>query len=104
MSKVKSPQDKKRLSLENDRRNTWGENQKSSRKNIPRAKQRQHRDERRSVAEVLRNLKATDDEDIAVDAELLVKTKIAQSRGLGFKKRPDVPLIEVLVRKGKRKR
>lgn len=53
MSKVKTPQQKKQLSYEHDRRNTHGENQKSSRKNIPRSKQRSHQDERRSVRQTL---------------------------------------------------
>ena len=34
--KRKSPQEKKALSYAKDRRNTYGENDKSSRKNIPR--------------------------------------------------------------------
>ena len=46
MSKVKTPQQKKRLSYEHDRRNSYGENQKSSRKNIPKSKQRSHQEER----------------------------------------------------------
>ncbi len=53
MSKVKTPKEKKRLSYEHDRRNTYGENQKSSRKNIPRSKQRSQQDERRSVRQTL---------------------------------------------------
>ncbi len=53
MSKVKTPQDKKRLSYEHDRRNTYGENHKSSRKNIPRSKRLSHQDECRAVRQVL---------------------------------------------------
>jgi hypothetical protein len=53
MSKVKTPQQKKRLSYDHDRRNSYGENQKSSRKNIPKSKQRSHQEERRSVRQVL---------------------------------------------------
>jgi hypothetical protein len=53
VSKVKTPQQKKRLSYQHDRRNTYGENQKSSRKNIPRSKQLSHQDERRSVRQAL---------------------------------------------------
>jgi hypothetical protein len=37
MSKTKIPEEKKRLSLEKDRRNTFRENSKSSRKNIAKA-------------------------------------------------------------------
>jgi hypothetical protein len=57
MSTIKNPEEKKRLSLARDRRNRFGENSKSSRKNIPRGKQRRHMDERRTVAEVLGHLK-----------------------------------------------
>jgi hypothetical protein len=39
MSKTKIPEEKKRLSLEKDRRNTFRENSKSSRKNIAKGKQ-----------------------------------------------------------------
>ncbi|MHC2522796.1 hypothetical protein [Bradyrhizobium diazoefficiens] len=53
MSKVKTPREKKQLSYANDRRNTYGENQKSSRKNIPRSKQLSHQDERRAVRQTL---------------------------------------------------
>ena len=49
MSRIKSPQDKKNASLERDRRNTYGENAKSSRKNIPQSKQLSHQAERRAT-------------------------------------------------------
>ena len=39
MNTVKNPEEKKRLSLARDRRNRYGENSKSSRKNIQRRKQ-----------------------------------------------------------------
>ena len=57
MSTVKSPGEKKQLSLKLDRRNTYGENAKASRKGIQKGKQRQHMNERRSTGEVLRGLK-----------------------------------------------
>jgi hypothetical protein len=38
VARKKSPQQKKAESLKKDRRNAYGENSKSSRKNIPRAK------------------------------------------------------------------
>lgn len=53
MSKIKNPGEKKRLSFKRDRRNTFGENSKSSRKNIAKGKQRRHMDERRGVAQIL---------------------------------------------------
>jgi len=103
MSKVKNPQDKKELSLDRERRNTYGENEKSSRRNIRRGKQRSHMDERRRSAEALRQIKAIVTDDEATDAELLAKCRIADSRNRGFKKTPDTPLREVLDRRRARK-
>jgi hypothetical protein len=99
MSIVKSPKEKKQLSLERDRRNTYGENSKSSRKSIQRGKQRRHMDERRTAGEVLRRLKGNIHEDEATDAELLVKSRMTDSQRRGFKKQPDSPLVEVLAAK-----
>jgi hypothetical protein len=48
----KSPQQKKRLSLQKDRRPAHGENHKSSRKNVPRAMSK--RRVRRHAAEIER--------------------------------------------------
>jgi transketolase len=92
VSTVKSPEEKKFLSLARDRRNRYGENSKSSRRNIPRAKQRRHMDERRAVGEVLGRLKGDIQEDEATDAELSAKTRITVRRRRGFKKTPDTPL------------
>jgi transketolase len=103
MSTIKTPAEKKQLSLERDRRNRYGENSKSSRKNIRRGKQRRHMDERRSVGEVLSHLKGSVQEDEATEAELKAKTRIAQSKSEGFKKCPDIPLGLVLDRKRVRK-
>jgi hypothetical protein len=100
MSAVKDQTEKKRLSLKLDRRNTYGENDKASRKSIPRGKQRQHQNERRSVAEALRPIiDVVIPEDEVVDAELLAKVRVTASRRKGFKKRPDEPLGTVLAKK-----
>src|ERR1700744_6054285 len=103
MSTVKNPEEKKQLSLERDRRNTYGENSKSSRKSIARGKQRRHMDERRTADEVLRRLTGPLHEDEATDAELLVKNRISDSQSRGFKKLPDSPLGEVLAAKRAKK-
>jgi hypothetical protein len=99
MSTIKNPEDKKRLSLERDRRNRYGENSKASRKSIPRGKQRRHMDERRTVGQVLGRLKGNVQEDVATEAELLAKTRIIDSQRRGFKKQPDTPLEVVLAKK-----
>lgn len=103
MSTIKNPEEKKRLSLERDRRNTYGENSKSSRTSIQRGKQRQHMDERRSVSVVLGRLKGALQEEEMTEAELLAKTRITDSQRRGFKKRPDTPLGVVLSMKNARK-
>ncbi len=101
MSTVNDPEEKKRLSLERDRRNRYGENSKASRKSIRRGKQRRHMDERRTVGEVLGRLKGSVQDDVAIEAELLVKTRIIDSQRRGFKKQPDTPLGVVLAKKAK---
>ena len=98
MSKLKTPQEKKRQSYEHDRRNTYGENQKSSRKNIPRSKQLSHQDERRSVRQVLIVAQGEFSSDLADDAQsqTLVKSRVKKLKG--FRKSPDSPLGEVVKR------
>lgn len=58
----KSPQEKKRLSLKKDRRNTYGENDKASRKNIPRSKAKSHRAVRHTAKDDLHKLIAAGEE------------------------------------------
>jgi hypothetical protein len=99
VSAVKNPEEKKRLSLSRDRRNRYGENSKSSRKNIQKGKQRRHMDERRTVGEALRHLKGDVQEDEATNAELQAKTRIVDSERRGFKKKPDTTLGVVLATK-----
>lgn len=96
MSVVKDPHQKKELSLKLDRRNTYGENDKASRKAIPRGKQRRHMNERRSVDQVLRGLRGEVHDDEAANVELAAKTRTTNSKRKGFKKQPDVPLGVVL--------
>ncbi len=103
MSTIKNPEEKKRLSLAHDRRNTYGENSKASRNSIARGKQRRHMDERRTAGEVLRRLKGNIHEDEATDAEQLVKIRTTDSQRRGFKKRPDSPLGEVQAAKRAKK-
>jgi hypothetical protein len=99
MSKIKNPAQKKQLSLKRDCRNVYRENPAASRKGIARGKQRRHMDERRTVAQVLAQLKGHVDEDTASNVELQAKLAIADSRNRGFKKVPDEPLQVVIGRK-----
>ncbi|SRR6266487_2671155 len=99
MSRVKNPQEKKKLSLALERRNTYGENAKANRKNIPRNKQRQHQEERRVVHELLSKLTGVVREDEASSTQIAARSKVAISRWRGFKKRSDTPLEVVLTKK-----
>ena len=99
MSKIKSPQEKKRASLEFDRRNIYGENSKASRKGIRRGKQRSHMEERRSAKAKLLTANGTPDEETAIDAELRARQSLIHSKRYRFKKKPDIPLKEILLRK-----
>jgi|SRR5271155_83878 len=99
MNRSKTPQEKKELSLKKDRRNVYGENDKSSRKNIPASKQRSHRAERRIPKEPLLALKGQVSEDAASAAESAVKDRIIAKKRVSFTKEPDAPLGVVLDRK-----
>jgi hypothetical protein len=99
VSKVKSPKEKKALSLKRDRRNTYGENAQASRKGIRRSKQRSHMEERRSVGKILTQLRERSEESDATDADALTRASIVKSRHKAFKKTPDSPLGEVIKQK-----
>lgn len=89
----KTPQEKKRQSLTKDRRNTYGENDKASRKNIPRSKARAHRAVRRKAAEFERTWELLD-ENSANAVELTMIT--ARTQKAKFRKGPDTALGRVL--------
>jgi hypothetical protein len=92
MSKLKTPQGKKVASYDHDRRNAYGENAKSSRKNIPRAKVRVRRAERRVVRQALDAAIAPEKAEAAVSDTRLQRRE-------GFKKTPDIPLREMVTYK-----
>ncbi len=97
MSTVKHPDEKKLLSLKHDRRNVYGENDKSSRKNIPLSKRRSNKSARASVAQVLfRQSGPTNDIDLDGTQDVVAAKEIL-SRRKRFKNRPDAPLFTVLV-------
>ena len=104
VSKVKTPQEKKRLSYAHDRRNTYGENQKSSRKNIPRSKQLSHQDERRSVRQALVAAKGRVAGEAADDAQSQALRQAAIKKLRAFRKSPDSPLGEVVERRLRRRK
>jgi hypothetical protein len=102
MSKIKTPQDKKRLSYQHDRRNTYGENHKSSRKNIPRSKQLSHQDERRAVRQALIAAHGGVAEDAADEAQSAALRQGRIKKLRAFRKSPDRPLGEVVARRLRR--
>ena len=99
MSKVKSPSEKKRISLVKDRRNVYGECPTSSRKNIKRGKQRGHMEVRRAANEELRALKGASVEADTHVIESRTKDRILALARSSFKKVPDAPLGAVVARK-----
>ena len=103
MSKLKTPTEKISISLARDRRNVYGESPTSSRKNISRGKQRGHKEVRRAANEELRSLKGSIAEADADATEAQTKDRILTISRSAFKKVPDAPLGEVLLRKLKRR-
>lgn len=99
MSIVKNPEEKKFLSLKHDRRNTYGENAKASRRLIPRGKQLSSKAARASVAQALQ-MQSGPVENLDMDSiESLVKVRTIKSKRERFKKRPDTSLSKVLLLK-----
>jgi hypothetical protein len=97
----KTPQEKKELSLKRDRRNVYGENDKASRKGIPRSKQRSHMAERRAVQSALAPVKQAGafDVEVADEVQFAAKTKTIVGKRKSFRKKPDQPLGLILEKK-----
>ena len=96
--KRKSPQRKKSESYAKDRRNTYGENAKATRKLVPKRRQQRSQAERRIAKQELGGPAAAGDET-RIDAML---TRVRLTHLGAWKKSPDRPLGEVLERKDKR--
>jgi len=99
VSKIKSPREKKSVSLKRDRRNIFGENSKASRKAIPRRKQLSHMGERRAIGQILSHLRESAEESDVSEADVLAKTEVIQRKHKAFKKSPDSPLGVVVKKK-----
>jgi hypothetical protein len=89
----------KSASLDHDRRNAYGENAKSSRKNIPRSKQISRQAVRKPANQPLARLRNIVDEDQAVKAELESRSRSKLKKEAGFRKVPDRSLRDVLRRR-----
>ena len=88
----KTPQEKKRLSYTKDRRNDYGENDKSSRKNIRRNKRMPHRANRHRDHQILEAARGPADEQSSGAAE----ERLYVRRPKRWKKFRDAPLGEIL--------
>jgi hypothetical protein len=87
--KRRSPQEKKRLSYSRDRRNSYGENDKSSRKNVARNKRVRHHADRRGQNALLAAGTGPVDEDV----EMLLDERVTRRRRRDYwRKCPDTPL------------
>lgn len=92
MSKIKTPRQKKQLSLTRDHRAPTAGSAKTKRTNSAAEKRRSHQQERHAVDQVLHKLGAEPDEDQLIDAELAAKITGRLTQGRGVKKPPDIPL------------
>ena len=92
---AKSPQEKKVLSYAKDRRNGYRENDKASRKAIPRRKAIASRSNRRKIVQ---SLSAIDRIDDAAAALVESSARHEIDRVGGWKKEPDISLAEHLRR------
>jgi hypothetical protein len=94
--KLRTPQEKKQLSLKKDRRNTYGENAKSSRKNIARNKQDAHQKVRAEAREALTEVARSPDEATETLQSNLKTARLNKGR---WRKSPDTPLGKVVASK-----
>jgi|SRR3954469_24528364 hypothetical protein len=96
--KIRSPQEKKVLSYERDRRNIYRENSKSSRKNIPRSKALDIRRKRHETNQALHSVLQSRTEEQQVVAE----PAVLASKPRRWVKQPDAPLGKYLASRKKR--
>ena len=93
--KRKTPQEKKALSYAKDCRNSYGENDKASRRIIPLRKAKAHRSDRKKAEEILQKIaKQSDFERIE-----LLENKLLSLRRNYWKKYADEPLKSLVERK-----
>jgi hypothetical protein len=95
----KNPQEKKHLSLERDTRNSYGENAKASRKNIPLRKQESRQVARRAGKAPLHAVTNASDIDQQDQQELAVLAAEKKYKLDAFKKQSDISLGTALERR-----
>ncbi|MFE3545734.1 hypothetical protein ACFXK0_22455 [Nocardia sp. NPDC059177] len=103
MVRRRSPQEKKALSYAKDRRNVYGENDKSSRKNIPRNKRIPNRVDRHQEQLFVTALGPVD-LDAAEDCEVTLRMTRSKWHTGRWRKYPDAPLGAVVAHRLARRR
>ena len=98
MKRIRTPQEKKALSLEFDRRNVVAESQWGARDAIAKRKRWVNQSHRKAVHQELSALTGAQ----PADAET-VESAVAATKRHNWRKRPDVPLKEALSRRRSRK-
>jgi hypothetical protein len=99
----RDPQEKKALSYERDRRNTYGEHDKSSRKNIRRNKRIPNRADRHRERQVLAMAAGPAAPEIAESAEAKLLAKKSMWLTKRWRKSTDAPLALVVEHKLRRR-
>jgi hypothetical protein len=98
MKKIITPQEKKKLSYAKDCRNTYGENDKSSRKNIPLRKAKANRSDRKKLNDILQKVENhTDISDIEIIES--IENEVLSVKRNYWKKCSDEPLGKAVERK-----
>lgn len=103
MSKIKHPREKKRLSLENDCRSSYGNSNKAARTTVPRNKRTRLRRERHGVAQTLATIENEIDADVIEAIERKADTLSRKKLLDGFEKGSDMPLKEFIPRQTKKR-
>ncbi|MGW5385918.1 hypothetical protein [Nocardia sp. NPDC003963] len=103
MGTRRSPQEKKAISYVRDRRNDYGENDKSSRKNIRRNKQLPNRADRHRERRTLASATGPVSPEAAEDAEVGLRVKKSMWMTKRWRKWRDAPLGQVVARKLERR-
>lgn len=91
MTRKRTPQEKKRASLQRDCRNVVAESQWGARDAIRRRKQWVNASHRKAVRQLLTDLSGASPAD-----PVLVESDIAAAPRHGWRKRPDIPLAAAL--------
>ncbi|MFD3707083.1 hypothetical protein ACFWUP_28435 [Nocardia sp. NPDC058658] len=102
MVRRRSPQEKKSLSYAKDRRNGYGENDKSSRKNIARNKRILNRVDRHRDS-VFVGATGPVDLEAAENCEVDLLSRRSKWQTAGWRKWPDAPLREMVAYKLRRR-